>query len=86
MEEVVERTDTELSAVVPNLILEMRRATMRICGCWHRKMSRPFTRGKESYRTCVACGARRRFDLEHFKMFGSFYYAEIRLPLYDNMR
>ncbi len=45
----------------------------RAFGCWHRQLSLPFTRGNETYRTCVACGARRRFDREKWTMVGSFY-------------
>lgn len=45
----------------------------RVFGCWHRHMSLPFTRRGETYRTCVDCGARRRYDLEQWKMIGPFY-------------
>lgn len=31
-------------------------------GCWHRKLSRPFTIDKQSYRTCLKCGARKHFN------------------------
>lgn len=43
-------------------------------GCWHKELSRPFSNAKESYRTCLSCGARRRFSTETLKTFGSFYY------------
>ena len=82
MEAVVERAGTDLSAAVPYLIRKMRRVTARIFGCWHLNMSRPFSRGNESYRTCVACGARRRFDLERWEMVGSFYYPGRNFGLY----
>lgn len=45
----------------------------RIFGCWHLEMSLPFTRDGETYRTCVVCGARRRFDLERWMTVGPFY-------------
>ena len=48
----------------------------RVLGCWHRRMSLPFTRGNETYRTCVDCGARRQFDLEQWRMVGAFYRPE----------
>jgi len=86
MEAVVEQAGTDLSAVVPDLIRKMRKVTARIFGCWHLNMSRPFSRGNESYRTCVACGARRRFDLERWKMVGSFYYPERKFALYARTR
>jgi hypothetical protein len=86
MEAVVKRAGTDLSAAVPDLIGKMRRATTRIFGCWHLNMSRPFSRGNESYRTCIACGARRRFDLERWEMVGSFYYPERKFALYARTR
>jgi len=74
MEAVVEQAGNDLSAVMPDLVSKALRVTARIFGCWHVNMSRPFSRGHETYRTCVACGARRRFDLEKWEMVGSFYY------------
>jgi hypothetical protein len=74
MEVVVEQAGTDLPAVMGDLISKVRGATARIFGCWHLKLSRPFSRGSDTYRTCVACGARRRFDLDQCKMVGSFYY------------
>jgi hypothetical protein len=46
----------------------------RIFGCWHREMSRPFTHDRESYRVCLDCGARRKFDASRWEMVGDFYY------------
>jgi hypothetical protein len=49
----------------------------RVFGCWHREMSRPLTlRAGESYRVCLECGARRRFDPQTWEMAGPFYYAQ----------
>lgn len=46
-----------------------------IFGCWHTKLSRPFTNNKRvSYITCVKCGARKQFDTKTFNTFGAFYY------------
>ena len=44
--------------------------------CWHRRMSRPFTRDGETYRVCLRCGVHRRFDLEQWKTKGSYYRAK----------
>lgn len=44
-----------------------------LLGCWHRQMSRPFTHDGETYRVCLACGARRRFDVERWKTHGTYY-------------
>ncbi len=34
----------------------------RILGCRHSHMGRPYLVNDEPYRTCLECGARRRFD------------------------
>ena len=46
----------------------------KLFGCWHKQLSRPFTNNKSSYRTCLRCGARKRFDAQNLKTFGPFYY------------
>lgn len=43
-------------------------------GCWHKSLSRPFTIGSDSYRACLDCGARKHFDPQTLKTFGSFHY------------
>jgi hypothetical protein len=43
-------------------------------GCWHKNLSRPFTLDKESYCTCLDCGARRHFNTHTLETYGSFYY------------
>ena len=43
-------------------------------GCWHKELSRPFTTKKSSYRACLECGARKKFDTESFETSGPFYY------------
>lgn len=45
-----------------------------IFGCTHKEMSRPFSRQGESYRVCISCGARRRFDQQSWNSAGPFYY------------
>jgi hypothetical protein len=42
--------------------------------CWHRKMSRPFTRDGETYRVCLRCGIRRQFDLKQWRTKGDYYH------------
>jgi hypothetical protein len=86
MEAVVEEAGLDLPAIMPDVVSNIRRTTARILGCWHVNMSRPFSRGNETYRTCVACGARRRFDLKKWEMVGSFYYPEPNLGLYARTR
>ncbi len=46
----------------------------KIFGCWHNKLSRPFTNRGGSYRACLDCGARKPFDTQTLRTFGSFYY------------
>jgi hypothetical protein len=48
-----------------------------VFGCQHRRLGRPFTTNRESYRSCLQCGARKHFDSENLKTFGSFYYPPI---------
>jgi len=47
----------------------------RLLGCWHKEMSRPFSHNGYSYRTCLDCGASRRFNVGSWEMQGKFYYA-----------
>ncbi len=47
----------------------------RLFGCWHTDMSRPFTLEGESYRTCLDCGAHRKFDAMRWEMVGDYYYS-----------
>lgn len=55
-------------------------AAAAIYQCRHRKLSRPFTAGGETYRACLNCGARRRFDPAAWKMSGPFYYPGAEAP------
>ena len=57
----------------------------RVFGCWHREMSLPFTRKDETYRTCVACGARRRFDLDRWTTAGPYYRPECKFTLHPGV-
>ena len=47
--------------------------------CWHRKMSRPFTRDGQTFRVCLRCGIHRDFDLQNWKLTGSYYYERVRV-------
>jgi hypothetical protein len=46
----------------------------RLFGCWHKNMSRPFSNKDQAYRTCLDCGASRRFNVGNWEMHGDFYY------------
>lgn len=48
----------------------------RVFGCRHAELSRPFSRGGRAYRSCVACGAQRQFNLGNWQMQGGFYYGK----------
>lgn len=52
----------------------------RLFGCWHKEISRPFTIGKDSYRACLNCGARRHFDPQTLKTFDPFHYPPTVSP------
>ena len=45
-----------------------------VFGCWHKRLTRPFTEKRVSYRACVDCGARKKFNTEEFRTVGPFYY------------
>ena len=55
----------------------------RIFGCWHKKMGIPFTRGNQTYRACIFCGACQNFDVKSWRNVGPFYYKPV-LALYDS--
>jgi len=46
----------------------------RLFGCYHKNLSRPFNKGDISYRSCLECGARKRFDSDSLRTFRSYYY------------
>jgi len=46
----------------------------KLFGCWHKNLSRPFTKKNSSYRSCLSCGARKQFDANTLKTFGPYYY------------
>jgi len=48
----------------------------RILGCWHTRMSRPFSHQGQAYRSCLNCGAQRKFNLGNWEMQGNFYYNQ----------
>ena len=47
-------------------------------GCQHKEMSRPFSRQGETFRVCIACGARRQFDEKTWISNGPFYFKAAR--------
>jgi hypothetical protein len=55
-------------------------ALRRVLGCHHRTLSRPFTRGKQTYIACLKCGMHREFNLETWKPSGPFYAEAIHGP------
>jgi hypothetical protein len=46
----------------------------KLFGCGHAELSRPFSKGKIGYRSCLKCGAIKQFNPETLKTFGAFYY------------
>ena len=54
-----------------------------LLGCWHKQLSRPFTNGKDSYRTCLHCGARQKFDAQQMRTTKSFYYPPTIMQVSD---
>jgi hypothetical protein len=48
----------------------------RLFGCWHVHMSVPITSGRETYRACLDCGARRPFDTRNWRVYGRYYFEK----------
>jgi hypothetical protein len=46
---------------------------IQLFGCRHVQMGRPVTLGGETYRSCLGCGARRRFDVAGWRTRGPYY-------------
>lgn len=42
-------------------------------GCWHGNISRPFVNGQTSYRCCLKCGARKKFNPETWETERKYY-------------
>lgn len=74
---IQDRLNTEKNEVDANFFGEKVGFFAKLFGCGHQNLSRPFSRGKSGYRVCLHCGARKHFDPETLKTFGSFYYPPI---------
>lgn len=74
MEAVVERGRKSLAPDLASACAQAARVVARVFRCWHLKMSRPLTLDGETYRACLACGARRRFDTARWETVGRYYY------------
>ncbi len=74
MEAIVERSGLKSWPFEAGRLVQIRNVVKRVFGCWHLKLSLPFTRGDETYQTCISCGARRRYDLDQWTSVGGFYY------------
>lgn len=63
---------------VLRMLGKLRYVFLPLLFCWHRKMSRPFTRDGETYRVCLRCGVHRQFDLKEWKTKGDYYNPGVR--------
>ena len=63
---------------VLRLLGKLRYLVLPLLVCWHRKMSRPFTRDGETYRVCLRCGMHRQFDLQGWQTKGDYYNSRVR--------
>jgi len=84
MDAITERLSLETWPSQSGRLSQISNRVKRVFGCWHRKLSLPFTRGDETYQTCISCGARRRFDWDQWKAVGDFYYPKDRAALYGS--
>ena len=59
----------------PNRLAELLEYyIVRLFGCPHPVMGWPITLEGETYRACLDCGARRRFDTDDWHMCGPYYF------------
>jgi len=82
MEALIEHDGMDIWALISARVAPSIGVLRRVFGCWHLQLSLPFTRDNETYRTCVNCGARRRFDLDQWTMVGDFYHPERQPGMY----
>ena len=82
MEALIEHDGMDSWTVISARFRAITGVLRRGFGCWHLQLSLPFTRDNETYRTCVRCGARRRFDLDQWAMVGAFYHPRRPAALY----
>jgi len=68
---------SEIFEIAPKLHKNLTYLVSRLWNCWHLQVSRPFTRGQETYKVCLHCGMHRRFDPQRWKSSGSFYAAPV---------
>jgi hypothetical protein len=48
----------------------------KLFACRHKELTRPFTVGKNTHRSCTHCGAWRDFNPETLETYGKFYYPQ----------
>jgi hypothetical protein len=77
--ETLEHYSRPDQARVSKITLAVGRWVGELFGCQHKEMSRPFSRQGETYRVCIACGARRQFDQENWNTQGPYYYKAARM-------
>jgi hypothetical protein len=75
---MLKEIDTERERRVMRLLGKLRYVFTPLLVCWHRKMSRPFTRDGETYRACLRCGVHRQFDLKEWTTKGDYYSPGVR--------
>lgn len=46
---------------------------VRLFGCGHKNLSRPFSHRTVAYRSCLQCGARKQFNAQTLETVGGFY-------------
>ncbi|MCU1290593.1 MAG: hypothetical protein JWN60_2822 [Acidobacteria bacterium] len=71
------RNSREMAVVDNKLFGKKVGIFLKLFGCGHPNLSRPFSRGRLGYRTCLRCGARKPFNPETLTTFGDFYYPPI---------
>ena len=60
-------------AYVNGLAALLASQLIQLFGCRHMRVGRPVTLNGETYRACLDCGARRRFDVVGWHSYGPYY-------------
>jgi hypothetical protein len=74
METIIAHNRTHEWVNLSNVLTMLAGCVVKMFGCWHLDMSRPFSQAGETYRACTGCGARRHFDVQRWEMQGRYYF------------
>ena len=74
METIIANDKKQELIDLSNVLTILASFIVKMFGCWHLDMGRPFSQAGETYRACTGCGARRYFDVQRWEMQGHYYF------------